>query len=537
MIVGRGKIVTMSLHVISIIALCILLQGSGSSAAPIYDVTMSMKAFGNSFEGIDRPSCDASNEVQTGKQTKWWITIGGVRPNPQGGWELIDNAVRCGGGSFEKSNALSGRSSHAPYLIAAISTMAAVSGNRLGPEKLLRLDISLSLRKLSGFSTAGEPRFEQLPVKRTFFFVEHGTVFLPLLMADEKEKEAFKLHEALIGIGAKLTEKKGIAAYGAVSVSSDLDDAELFLDGGEVGKVSIGKATSLTNVLAGDHEVSVRDSSGHEIHRIVHVEQNRTAMVSVKLADQECNAVPYRLVFLGKNSQGFDEYRREMDEAVVVRIPAGEFLMGNLETERQPLEHRVDLSEFLMDKNPVTWGQYKRFAGVTGASLPPDPPYWGTHDDQPAVFVTWEEAKVYCEWAGGRLPTEAEWEKAARGTDNRKYPWGNEEPTPQRGVYRRNWGYTATDPIRAHPSGASPYGLLDMGGNVWEWVADWYDDKYYEASPKRNPKGPRTGQAHVVRGGSWDSRPSVLSASCRNFGYRGYREGDFGFRCAMDPMD
>jgi formylglycine-generating enzyme required for sulfatase activity len=222
---------------------------------------------------------------------------------------------------------------------------------------------------------------------------------------------------------------------------------------------------------------------------------------------------------------------------VVVKIPAGEFLMGNREAEGQPLEHKVDVSEFLMDKTAVTWGQFKKFAGETGTSLPPDPPYWGIHDDHPAVFVTWEEAKAYCEWTGGRLPAEAEREKAARGKDGRKYPWGNEEPDPKRAVFRRNWGDIATDPVGAHPSGASPYGLLDMGGNVWEWVADWYDDKYYEVSPQRDPKGPRTGRAHVVRGGSWDSRPDVLSASCRNWGYRGYREGDFGFRCAMDPVD
>lgn len=164
-------------------------------------------------------------------------------------------------------------------------------------------------------------------------------------------------------------------------------------------------------------------------------------------------------------------------------------------------------------------------------------PYWGIHVDHPVVFVTWEEGKAYCEWTGGRLPTEAEREKAARGTDGRKYPWGNEEPDPKCGVFRRNWGDIATDPVGAHSSGASPYGLLDMGGNVREWVADWYDDKYYEVSPQRDPKGPRTGQAHAVRGGSWDSRPDVLSASRRNWGYRGYREGDFGFRCAMDSVD
>ncbi len=276
------------------------------------------------------------------------------------------------------------------------------------------------------------------------------------------------------------------------------------------------------------------DSARHEIRKIDRVEKAPTVLVTPLSSAIKTST---RIVSLGKNDRGYEEYRREADGVVVVRIPAGKFLMGNLKTERRPLPHRVYVSEFLMDKTAVAWAQYKKFAQATGTPLPPHPPYWGVHDDHPAVFVTWEEAKAYCEWVGGRLPTEAEREKAARGVDGRMYPWGNEEPTPDRAVFRRSWGYEATDPVGTHPSGASPYGLLDMGGNVWEWCSDWYDDKYYEVSPVRNPKGPPSGQAHVVRGGSWDSRPSVLSASCRNWGYRGYREGDFGFRCAMDVPD
>ena len=150
--------------------------------------------------------------------------------------------------------------------------------------------------------------------------------------------------------------------------------------------------------------------------------------------------------------------------------------------------------------------------------------------------MRWDEARAYCEWAGARLPTEAEREKAARGTDGRKFPWGNEAPTSERGVFRREWGYAGNDAVGIRPAGASPYGLLDTGGNMWEWCEDWYAPDYYESSPRENPMGPRTGRAHVVRGGSWDSRPTVLSASCRNWGYVGYREGDFGFRCAADPL-
>jgi formylglycine-generating enzyme required for sulfatase activity len=177
------------------------------------------------------------------------------------------------------------------------------------------------------------------------------------------------------------------------------------------------------------------------------------------------------------------------------------------------------------------------FAEATGVPLPEHEPYWGIHNDHPIVYVTWEEAKSYCEWAGARLPTEAEREKAARGSDGRMYPWGDEAPDEQRAVFRHSWGYEATGAVGTRPDGASPYGVHDMGGNVWEWCADWYDDGYYADSPDRDPKGPPSGRAHVVRGGSWDSRPTVLSASCRSWGHRGYRDGDFGFRCAMNAPD
>jgi len=222
------------------------------------------------------------------------------------------------------------------------------------------------------------------------------------------------------------------------------------------------------------------------------------------------------------------------DGATMIQIPEGEFLMGNLETEGAPLPHTVYVSSFLMDKLPLTVGRFKRFAVATRRPLPPDP-YWGVHDDFPVAFIRWDEAKAYCEWAGGRLPTEAEREKATRGTDGRMWPWGREPPTPERGVFRRNWGQEGNDAVGIRPAGASPCGLLDTGGNMWEFCEDWWDSDYFKSSPQKDPAGPKTGRARVVKGGSWDSRPTVLSASSRNFAYTGYREGDFGFRCASDP--
>jgi formylglycine-generating enzyme required for sulfatase activity len=322
------------------------------------------------------------------------------------------------------------------------------------------------------------------------------------------------------------------AGYGVVSVASDAEEPELLLDGGTVAATWNGGETTVSHVREGLRVVAVRSASGEEQRKVVRVSPRRTVRVDLRTPE-----APHRfgLSPLGTNGSGSEEYRREADGAVVVKIPAGEFSMGNEATERSPLEHRVYVSEFLMDKTGVTWGQYKQYAEATGIALPLHHPYWGLHDDHPAVYVTWEDGKAYCEWAGARLPTEAEREKAARGTDERTYPWGDEEPDRERAVFRLTWGYHGTGAVGTHPAGVSPYGLHDMGGNVWEWCADWYDGGYYEVSPARDPKGPAEGIAHVVRGGSWDSRPTVLTASTRSWGHRGYRDGDFGFRCAMNP--
>ena len=326
------------------------------------------------------------------------------------------------------------------------------------------------------------------------------------------------------------------AIYGTLLVISGNDGAEVLLDGGVAGKIPPLGEVEINLVRAGMREVGLRDAAGKVVRKAVRVEAGRTVLVKFDDMQKQESSTAYVLEALETNEHGYEEFLRKNDGGVVVRIPQGEFLMGNKNTERTPLEHQVYVSDFLMDKTGVSWGQYKQFAAATGIPLPPHKPYWGILDDHPAIYVTWEEAKTYCEWTGARLPTEAEREKAARGTDGRKFPWGDEEPNDRLGVFRKSWGYGSTGAAGAHAAGASPYGALNMGGNVWEWCSDWYDGDYYEISPFRDPKGPELGRAHVVRGGSWDSRPDVLSASCRSWGHRGYRDGDFGFRCAMnDP--
>jgi iron(II)-dependent oxidoreductase len=234
------------------------------------------------------------------------------------------------------------------------------------------------------------------------------------------------------------------------------------------------------------------------------------------------------------------------DGAEMILIPAGEFIMGSPEGEGDDDEHpqhTVFLDAFYIDKYEVTNAQYKQFIDATGREAPK---YWDDENfnqpDQPVVGVVgvdWYDAVAYAKWAGKRLPTEAEWEKAARGTDGRKYPWGNEWDNQKCNSGADGDGYEYTAPVGSFPDGASPYGVMDMVGNVCEWVADWYDSNYYSRSPQQNPKGPDYGEESafggVLRGGSW-TIPDATALRCadRYWLSRGIWNLDWGFRCAQD---
>ncbi len=221
--------------------------------------------------------------------------------------------------------------------------------------------------------------------------------------------------------------------------------------------------------------------------------------------------------------------------AGMVQVPPGGFTMGGSDEEDERPAHRVYLSAFAIDRDEVTRGDYQKCAAAGRCAAPAD--YGKGSDDIAVTGVSWRDADSYCRFAKKRLPTEAEWEKAARGSDGRIYPWGNEPSCAQANFGNfQGEGRCPSNPGRpvrvgSFP-GASPYGARDLAGNVWEWVGDRYDARYYRHSPSRNPKGPAAGERRVVRGGACCSMFGLPRAANRLAFPESYRDVDIGFRCA-----
>ena len=241
------------------------------------------------------------------------------------------------------------------------------------------------------------------------------------------------------------------------------------------------------------------------------------------------------LSFTTAGAFGVVERINPKDGAVMVWVPPGEFLMGSPEGQGDSNErpqHKVYLDSFWIYKHEVTVGQYRKFCQETGHNMPSSTPTGGWKDDHPMAYVSWDDASAYAKWAAVALPTEAQWEKAARGTDGRKYPWGNEWDA-KKCCHGGNKGPDGTTfPVGSFPEGASPYGALDMAGNVWEWCADWFDGEYYANSPRQNPTGPARGALRVLRGGSWYRDVGYCRSADRLRNSPPLRLLDDGFRAA-----
>jgi|Deesub1362A_J573_1020465.scaffolds.fasta_scaffold00027_10 formylglycine-generating enzyme required for sulfatase activity len=258
------------------------------------------------------------------------------------------------------------------------------------------------------------------------------------------------------------------------------------------------------------------------------------------------------------------------DGVEMVLIPAGKFIMGSDDRDLKETapKHKVYIDSFYMDRYEITNGQFAKFLNAVRPSegklgerwrwvvirndLETDERknWWPTeiiyedgmykalegYESFPVLSVSWYAADKYCRWVGERLPTEAEWEKAARGgLKGKRFPWGNELPTDGI-VFDRRWYSNDVPPPTErvgsyHPNG---YGLYDMAGNVWEWCSDWYHPYYYKESPKKNPQGPPTGSKKVLRGGSWYNSAYVLRVAFRNYSSPHSKDDGVGFRCVMD---
>ena len=265
------------------------------------------------------------------------------------------------------------------------------------------------------------------------------------------------------------------------------------------------------------------------------VKRRRALMTRVGAAVVVCAMIVTAIVYK-RSAAAVQTEITGKDGAPAVLVPAGNFIMGD---DQESPRRELYLDAYYIDRYEVTTARYAKFLEATGSVAPPED--WEKLDrdrgkELPVVGVDWNDATAYCKWAGRRLPTDAEWEKAARGSDERRYPWGSESPNLDRANYQ-NASPEAYDGglmnVGAHPSGRSPYGVEDLAGNANEWVTDWYAESF-PSGDVRNPKGPETGTARVIRGGGrFEPSERILSTKRYN-GAPDLRGADIGFRCARE---
>jgi formylglycine-generating enzyme required for sulfatase activity len=482
----------------------------------------------NRVDGCTGCGCQLKDVVQEGETSEWWMTFGNVRDDDDKGWQRVGPSgfSYCGIGNYRTAAKLLQLSGGVPYLI----VQAKAGAKNVEPGQT-RVKLVWSIRTFDEFRQSGNAKYVRREFEQDGLVDDVFDSVVWLLDASTRERNDF----GILGLVATarispLGQRE--ATYGKIEVGGDFPGAWIILDGTPVGRVKVLKAYTIDPVVTGSHTVVVRDFSGREVKRTVQVDVGKSVALTLNLLDRLGEETFDGLNPLGANAFGYEEFWRPKDGAVMVEIPAGDFIMGTDKPDSSPDErpaHTVYLDDYLVDKTEVTWRQFRKFTDATGLPLPPEP-LWGRPDDYPLSSIAWDEARDYCTWVGGRLPTEAEWEKAARGVDGRDYPWGDKwDPTRCNSI---SGGLHRPESVGSYPACVSPYGVLDMAGSHWQWVSDYYGAGYYAQSPARNPGGPEQGTSRVERGGYWMSHPEQLKVTRRGKSAVDWRNSKHGFRCA-----
>ncbi len=351
---------------------------------------------------------------------------------------------------------------------------------------------------------------------------------------------------------------------GALAIVTRVAGVAIFVDDQRIGETRANAVLVATNVPVGARRIVARKDGYRAWERTIEVVANQRREVRIDL--EQLSAGGARVV-------------RGDDGAEMMLVGAGDFWMGigdadqarfkdecrqqggvekDCAFDREGPRHRVWLDAYYIDRYEVTNALFERFVRSTNHRTTAEreghgwarqykdqrwqwikldgvdfrqPGGPGTSNDpsHPAVMVSWNDADAYCRWAGKRLPSEAEWEKAARGADGRRYPWGDAWDGSRANAEMK---VGSTSPVGRFPGGASPYDVHDLTGNVTEWIADWHDESYYQRSPERNPRGPETGTERGLRGGAWTKLPIFVRATFRDSSTPTDRNNLIGFRCA-----
>lgn len=335
--------------------------------------------------------------------------------------------------------------------------------------------------------------------------------------------------DRLIGIIENVLSVSKTSSRGAQPASRPISGRLFAGIGASLLVVSIGVLAFLVGQKSGVREIDAEQQAQFGAGLPVEATANTATSLPVPPTDTPMvTSVPQGLA-----SNPLPEAITASDGSPMVLIPAGPFMMGSDSgpISEQPA-HEVTLDAFYIDQYEVTNARYANCVATGACSLPGCTTAYNDPDkaDHPVVCINWQKADTYCYWRGDRLPTEAEWEKAARGTDGRLWPWGDASPNEALLNFNRN--VDDTTPVGSYPDGVSPYGVYDLAGNVFEWVADWYSQDYYATTPSQNPEGPDAGEYKIVRGGSWPDSDRYVRTSYRSLSSPHALNDYSGFRCA-----